>query len=328
MAGFGENVSALLDTYTRCLGLLKAFKGHSGSNNTTSYDASKENARLRSSIRSDRSQIRKAYSTKLSKSGNRLKRGDAPSKAAIRRILDKLKAAIMNLLGMVKTQKPVLDYESLMSLSNTSRVDAIRTMEQLSLRLGSSSSLFHEHRRPVSRISSSNSSKSSRSGKSRSSSSSSSSRKKARRQHSQDVDSDTSGERSRSRRHAAAAASSDNTTHSKSSRPKSTKTVGKPSHDSGTPRSRHSRSRSNRQVAEGGHEQHRISYMTASSDSTKLGEIPHRRSRLLYSSDSSEADGYNVRPVYPLHAYLAPAPAPKEKRGFLKRIFGGRARED
>lgn len=76
MGGFGESVSALLDTYTRCLGLLKAFKGHGGSDDTASSAASKENARLRGSIRSDRSQIRKAYSSKLSKGGNRLEKGD------------------------------------------------------------------------------------------------------------------------------------------------------------------------------------------------------------------------------------------------------------
>ncbi|KAK8110966.1 uncharacterized protein PG998_007423 [Apiospora kogelbergensis] len=298
MGGFGESVSALLDTYTRCLGLLKAFKGHGGSDDTASSAASKENARLRGFIRSDRSQIRKAYSSKLSKGGNRLEKGDAPSKAAIRRILEKLKAAIMNLLGMVKTQKPVLDYESLMSLSNASRVDAIRTMEQLSLRLGSSSSLFHEHRRPIS-------------GSRRGGSDSGSDRKKARRQRSRETDSDASGESSRSRRHAGATSSGERT-RSKRPRQKSPK---KAEHDSGTLHDRHSR-----------YDQHRISYLTTSSDSTKLGEIAHRRSRLVYSSDGSQVDGYTVRPVYPLHAYMAPAP--KEKRGFLKRIFGGRGRED
>ncbi|KAK7963845.1 hypothetical protein PG996_008469 [Apiospora saccharicola] len=201
MGGFGASVSALDDTYTRCLRLLKAFKGRGGSGDTAPNDPAleKANAHLRDSIRSDRSQIRKAYSSKLSKSGNRLERGDAPSKAAIRRILDRLKAAIKNLLSMVKTQKPALDYQSLMSLSNASRVDAIRTMEHLSMRLSSSSGLFHEHRRPVSR------------------SSSSSTKKKARRQLSEDNASDVSGERPRSRRHSEAG-SSDDRTGGKSSR--------------------------------------------------------------------------------------------------------------
>ncbi|KAK8058652.1 hypothetical protein PG994_009100 [Apiospora phragmitis] len=314
MGGFGTSVSALLDTYTRCLGLLKAFKGHDGSNDTSPYDpaVSKAHARLRGSIRSDRSQIRKAYSSKFSKRGNRLQRGDAPSKAAIRQILDKLKAAITNLLSMVKTQKPVLDYESLMSLSNTSRIDAIRTMEQLSLRLSSSSSLFHEHRRPIS-------------GSSSSSNSSRRRRKKARRQPSRDTDSDVSGERSRSRRHTVVA-SSDDGTKGKTRRQKSLR---KASQDFGTHHSKHSRSRSNRsnrEDLEERYDQHRISYMTVSSDSTKLGEIAHRRSRIVNSSDSSQGDGYNVRPVYPLHTYMPPAP--KEKRGFLRRVFGGKTRQD
>ncbi|KAK7935088.1 hypothetical protein PG985_000583 [Apiospora marii] len=305
MGDFGASVSALVDTYTRCLGLLKAFKGHNGSGDTSSNDPSlkKANAQLRGSIRSDRAQIRKAYSSKLSKSGTRLERGDAPSKAAIRRILDRLKAAIMNLLGMVKTQKPALDYASLMSLSNASRVDAIRTMEQLSLRLSSSSSLFHEHRRPVSR------------------SSTGIGKKKARRQASEDTDSGVSREKPRGRRHAEAGSSDDSTNGRSSGQRRS----GKEPQDAGVHHSKHSRSRLIKEDPEARHDQHRISYMTASTDSTKLGEIAHRRSRLVYSSDGSQVDGYNVRPVYPLHAYTSPAP--KEKRGFLRRVFGGKSRQ-
>lgn len=209
----------------------------------------------------------------------------------------------MSLLGMVKTQKPTLDYASLMSLSNSSRVDAIRTMEQLSLRLSSSSSLFHEHRRPVSR------------------SSSDSTKKKARRQLSEDTDSDVSRKKPRSRRYAETG-SSDDSTGGRSSRQRRSDT--RP-HDSGVHHSKHSRSRLIKEDPEARHDQHRMSYMTASTDSTKLGEIAHRRSRLVYSLDSSQVDGYNVRPVYPLHAYASPAP--KEKRGFLRRVFGGKSRQ-
>lgn len=213
----------------------------------------------------------------------------------------------MNLLGMVKTQKPALDYQSLMSLSNASRVDAIRTMEQLSLRLGSSSSLFHQHRRPVSR------------------SSSGSTKKKACRRPSENTNSDLSGERPRSRRHAEAG-SSDDRTKGRSSRQRLSR---KESQDSGVHNSKHRRSRITKEDPEARHDQHRISYLTASSDSTKLGEIPHRRSRLVYSSDSSQVDAYNVRPVYPLHTYMALAPKePKEKRGFLRRVFGGKSRQE
>lgn len=81
MSDFGAGVSALVDTYSRCLGLLKAFKGHDGSGGTSPSDPGlkKANAHLRGSIRSDRAQIQKAYS-KLSKSGNRLERGDGEYK--------------------------------------------------------------------------------------------------------------------------------------------------------------------------------------------------------------------------------------------------------
>jgi hypothetical protein len=78
MGGFGENVSALVDTYSKCLGLLKAFKGHRRSSDTRSVDTALSDAhsRLQSSIRSDRTQVRRAYTSKLSKNGTRLEKGD------------------------------------------------------------------------------------------------------------------------------------------------------------------------------------------------------------------------------------------------------------
>ncbi|KAK6064379.1 signal recognition particle subunit SRP72 [Seiridium cupressi] len=148
MASFGDSISALVETYTKCLRLLKAFK--SGSSDTQSIDpSSAEVQSLRSSIRSDRAQVRKAYSLRLSKVGKRLEKGDSRSKSALRRILERLKNAITKLLGMAKVQRPAVDYESLMSLSNSSRIGAIKTMHRLSSRLSSSSNLSRDsHRAP------------------------------------------------------------------------------------------------------------------------------------------------------------------------------------
>lgn len=102
MGGFGASVSALVDTYTRCLDLLKAFKGHNGSGDTAPNDPAlkKANAHLRDSIRSDRSQIRKAYSSKLSKSGNRLERGDGEYKPGPSYQVCKLNLVVSSLQGL------------------------------------------------------------------------------------------------------------------------------------------------------------------------------------------------------------------------------------
>lgn len=75
MANFGNGVSALIETYSRCLRLLKLFGSqHSGADSIGL--TSDEVQSLRGSIRSDRSQVRRAYSSRLSKSGSRLEKGD------------------------------------------------------------------------------------------------------------------------------------------------------------------------------------------------------------------------------------------------------------
>ena len=80
MGEFGANVTALLETYTNCLGLLKAFKRSAadgsdrGSLNTIT--ASKAHSRLRKSIRADRTRVSRVYDARLSKVGERFEKGD------------------------------------------------------------------------------------------------------------------------------------------------------------------------------------------------------------------------------------------------------------
>ena len=78
MGEFGAGVSALLETYGKCLSLLKGFKGHSRapSDNASAAAASDARSQLRSSIRSDRSRVRAAYAARLYREGSRLSRGD------------------------------------------------------------------------------------------------------------------------------------------------------------------------------------------------------------------------------------------------------------
>jgi hypothetical protein len=82
MGTFGAGVSALLETYDKCLSLLKAFKGN------TRADAEvidpELHSQLRSSIRSDRTRVHKAYAARLYRDGNRLSKGDCENRTEIR----------------------------------------------------------------------------------------------------------------------------------------------------------------------------------------------------------------------------------------------------
>ena len=73
--GFGESVTALLETYSNCLSLLKAFKRRVGD----SDKRSDQQSLLRKSLKADRNRVSRAYSSRLSESGSRLEKGDGRS---------------------------------------------------------------------------------------------------------------------------------------------------------------------------------------------------------------------------------------------------------
>ncbi|TLS25937.1 hypothetical protein PpBr36_07375 [Pyricularia pennisetigena] len=283
--GFGEGVAKLLDTYTNCLRQLKIFKKQHGSD---SDDAS---SLLRSSIRSDRSQIRRAYSTRLSENGKRLVKGDSRSRGMIRKTLKKLNAAISGLMQSSKDQQPFLDYESLQRLSNSSRVDAVSAIDQLSQRLGNatsrnslvSSASVGDRRRY-----------STRSDKSNHKLPKGTQQKLSKTGVRSQLE-DQRGSRSRSR-----------------SKPRYR------SRERCSPNQHHS-------GASVASRLDRLSMMSSSTDSTKLGEIPERR-RLrrqnIISNDSDSSGCYpaHVRPAYPLKPY--PSPEPRSRP--VWRLFGRR----
>jgi hypothetical protein len=68
MGSFGQTVGALLDTYGKCLRLLKRLGGGSASGAAQST--------LGTSIRSDRSKIRRNYSSRISSQGSTFEKGD------------------------------------------------------------------------------------------------------------------------------------------------------------------------------------------------------------------------------------------------------------
>ncbi|KAL1842514.1 hypothetical protein VTJ49DRAFT_5120 [Mycothermus thermophilus] len=128
---FGDAIRALLDTYANCISRLKAFKG--GGNGSGAAPSHNDPSRLRKSLRRDRSLIEQTYSSRLSESGSRLNKGDARAVRALDRVLKRLRNAIANVLRLsTKGDGVDLDYNSLMALSNASRIDAIRTIDSLS----------------------------------------------------------------------------------------------------------------------------------------------------------------------------------------------------
>ncbi|KAH7032828.1 uncharacterized protein B0I36DRAFT_101040 [Microdochium trichocladiopsis] len=308
-SGFGEAVSSLLATYGRCLKLLKAFKGHHslqqpGDGGAPSV-ASQSQTSLRQSIRSDRSRIRKAYSARLYREGGRLSKGDSVSRSNLRGIIRKLRAALVNILNLAKTQQPAIDYDALTALSNASRIDAIRTMDDLSQRL---------HRPSRGSLKSSSSKTSS--------SADSQSRKRGRRRSPKEkLGSKASGSlsieeakgpdemREASRRSHARSRSSRHLSrdHHQTSGPSAAE-----------PATKRRRAKLTKQHADCDTFVHtRVSYISMSSDSTKLGEIPYRGSRLVRHLTADE-ESLSHQATYPLYAHQ---PVQQGKVGLLRRLF-------
>ncbi|KAI1853450.1 hypothetical protein JX265_012741 [Neoarthrinium moseri] len=209
-----------------------------------------------------------------------------------------------------KGQRPVMDYESLMSLSNTSRLEAISAMDRLSRRLSSSSSLAKERRSHTGSVSSG--------------SRSSSTKGQGRKRSSRDAQLD--------RRVAIRGAVADDRNEGPKKKPSATLRKPTPPHGKDESRSKVSRgdskgSRNERlkrpespesRTASQSQSRNRISYISMSSNSTKLGEIRYRQSWDLLDQGLNDERYYNAQTVYPLQPYQRQT---KEKRGLLGRIF-------
>lgn len=75
--GFGDSVSALLDTYNNCLSLLKAFsRKNSQDASRRASEGDDQQALLRHSLKTDRKKVKRAYSSRVSQAGSRFEKGD------------------------------------------------------------------------------------------------------------------------------------------------------------------------------------------------------------------------------------------------------------
>lgn len=73
---FGNSVNTLLDIYSNCISLLKAFKRRDGSGKSRQE---KHQAQLRKSLKEDSTRVRRAYSSAVSERGSSFEHGDGMS---------------------------------------------------------------------------------------------------------------------------------------------------------------------------------------------------------------------------------------------------------
>ena len=175
----------------------------------------------------------------------------APARMSLRQVVKKLTQTIEALLhSVMRKKRQSLDYDSLGLLSNTSRVDAIRTMSDLSRRVGSQSSL--------------------------------------------------------------ASRSSRTTNSSPTSRPRAKHSRRTPGAEARGPSDSH-RENQARHPSKSSQERRdkRVSILTMSSDSTKLGEVRWRRG-------THHSNEFGRQPAYPLYAPLREP----EKKKTSRRWFG------
>lgn len=217
-----------------------------------------------------------------------------------------------------------------MTLSNSSRIDAVKTIDSLSRRLGSpsrssvASSLPHKA--------------SSRRKKRPSCNSDAAPRKQSKEPRSKDSPSikKTSSAVKAGKAQRKHHRKPETTEHPKNApKPKASTPSPKPLADTRTPTtplplSKISRNPSNPVPPETRTTPNRISILSFSSDSTKLGEIPQRKwqsttAAAYYATDryADSSGEYNVRPVFPLRSYTAEVKGERE-RGRWLGLFGRR----
>lgn len=253
-------------------------------------------------------------------------------------MLKKLNAAIAKLLRLTTRGQgpPALDYQSLMTLSNSSRMQALKTFDQLSHRLSSAKSSrssvvpaattaarASKPAKPVKTTRSSGGSSKASHSKSTSSPSSAAAAAAPGR------DRDRDGRHKRDARPPARAHAT-NGSERRAGPDDGGRTGGQPAGAARTPAPTPPPPPAG--PAGGGGTQGRISgtrsrplsfmnrfsMATMSSDSTRLGEIPERKWHRRYDPMDGAVDEYNTPIVYPLRPYQAPA---KERRflGLFRR---------
>lgn len=211
------------------------------------------------------------------------------------RILKRLKSAITKLLRLSSKKDGLsLDYKSLMSLSNASRVDAIKAIDSLSRRLGSpsrSSVVSSAPSKGSSKVSSGMRHKHSSSRDAAPSTPKPTTKTRQRKPVSEKPPAVVNRkDKAASRHRKADGTESRHKSASRETRPQSQES-------SAVPPTSPKKTKADLP--------NRVSILSFSSDSTKLGEIPQRKWQSVTHHAGTDPDGdkYNVRPVFPLQPY-------------------------
>lgn len=317
--GLGTSVSSLLETYDNCISLLKAFKRRDKQDGSSRKGTKPgdQQALLKRSLKTDRKKVERAYSSRVSASGDRFEKGDTKALSSLGKVIQKLNAAIANLIRTAsKGRGAGLDYQSLMSLSNSSRSQAIKTFDQLSRRLDSKSS-----RSSVASTTSSKSARTAKSSSSKTSKTTSSSKSSGAASKSSD-----GGKRKKSSK--APKKHDHNTGHKEPKKKEETGRLGErpplrmemssiatPLLDAMDHSPEHSARSSLRRRPSFAN---RFSLISMSSDSTRLGEIPERKWHRRLDGPGVGLDEYNTPVMYPVRPFQ---PQVKERRflGLFRR---------
>ncbi|CAK7217981.1 hypothetical protein SBRCBS47491_003351, partial [Sporothrix bragantina] len=276
------------------------------------------------------------------------------SRSALRRIVRRLADALASILGFGSSSgnkdsampdgRPLLNYDALRALSNASRIDAIHAIDEVSVRLSSRSSASGRSR--SSRASSGRGHSASVSSSSLPSRSKQGQSSKQHRRTSGSRSGNSHGSSSSNKRGSSKTAVGSG---SSSSKPKKAKKeasfFSQGTVDQSRPRHNHDRNSTTstgsnsgsgsivipqpRSSASGGHLGRRVSMLSSSTASTKLGEIPERKLRRRQAPATEGDDpwagvapGYNIRPAYPMRPMRVPEVEAMEAQKPKKRFWG------
>lgn len=74
--GFGDSVKSLLETYSNCVSLLKSLRPPKSKGGDDSTKKDDQQVVLLKSLKKDRALVERAYSSRLSETGGKLRKGD------------------------------------------------------------------------------------------------------------------------------------------------------------------------------------------------------------------------------------------------------------
>ncbi|KAH7360691.1 hypothetical protein BKA65DRAFT_547404 [Rhexocercosporidium sp. MPI-PUGE-AT-0058] len=134
-------VSSLLDAFARGIGIIKAQRKRRKSGHVPIDQSSKAaETQLSKSLTKSRTDVRNAYGKDLSRFGPGFAEGDAEARSSLQAIMFRLNAGFVSVIErFTKGRSSPADYQVLLNLSNSSRLEAITTFQQLSYRLSHSS---------------------------------------------------------------------------------------------------------------------------------------------------------------------------------------------